>query len=223
MIIKVCGMRNPENIREVAGLKPDWMGLIFYEKSPRNVELRPTSAGIVPDNASEAASAIPKGIKRVGVFVDEMPQTIIAKAVLYNLDILQLHGEETPTLIRNLRATMVPDLRPNLLIMKVISVREPKDLAKCSIYEDCADLLLFDTKCKAKGGSGQQFDWDFLRFYHGNLPFILSGGIGPDDSERIKAIKHDKMLGIDLNSRFETSPAMKDTESLRQFIYSVRN
>lgn len=222
MIIKVCGMRQADNIREVARTGIDWMGMIFYDKSPRNVETLPTNAGIIPDNASEAAFAIPGNIKRVGAFVDEMPQTIITKTVLYSLDIIQLHGSETPTLIRNLRATIVPDLRRELKIMKAISVREPSDLGICEQYEDCADLFLFDTKCPSKGGSGEKFDWDVLKAYRGCLPFILSGGIGPDDAERVKAFHHDKLIGIDLNSRFETAPALKDTEAIRRFVNSIR-
>lgn len=202
MIIKVCGMRDPDNIREVAKTGPDWMGMIFYNKSPRFVA------------TPKAALSIPHGIKRVGVFVDAMPQTIITMVETCNLDIVQLHGNESPTLIRNLRSSIDRELK----FMKVISVVGTSDLEKCEGYEDCADYFLFDTKCKERGGSGRQFDWSVIERYNGNLPFILSGGIGPEDAERVLALRHPKLMGIDLNSRFETAPAVKDAEALSRFI-----
>lgn len=202
MIIKVCGMRDPDNIREVAKTGPDWMGMIFYNKSPRFVA------------TPKAALSIPYGIKRVGVFVDAMPQTIITMVETCNLDIVQLHGNESPTLIRNLRSSIDRELK----FMKVISVVGTSDLEKCEGYEDCADYFLFDTKCKERGGSGRQFDWSVIEGYNGYLPFILSGGIGPEDAERVLALRHPKLMGIDLNSRFETAPAIKDAEALSRFI-----
>lgn len=230
MIIKVCGMRDPDNIKAVAKTGIDWMGMIFYEKSPRYVGMRPSDAGITPDYAMEAADAIPEGIKRVGVFVDAMAQTIIAKTVAYRLDIIQLHGNETPTLLRNLRLTLMPEdgrtriagVSQDLKLMKVISVESAADLEKCRQYEDCADYLLFDTKCKERGGSGKQFDWTAVDAYDGALPFILSGGIGPGDEERLRAISNDRLMGIDLNSRFETSPAIKDAAAIAKFVDNMR-
>ena len=213
MLVKVCGMRDGENIRQVAELGVDWIGMIFWAKSPRNVTMIPTHAGIIPDKAPDSAAV--KGITRVGVFVDEMAQNIITRVVNFRLDLVQLHGHESPTLIRNLRKTLDPDIRPGIRFIKAISVSSREDIAAYKQYEDCVDYFLFDTKCQTVGGSGQQFDWSVLEAYDGTKPFLLSGGIGPEDIERIKTFQHPKCIGIDLNSRFETAPAQKDVPALR--------
>lgn len=228
LIIKVCGMRDKDNINEVAALGVDWIGMIFYEKSPRFVKMTPALAGIIPDTVEPSDPHHPTLDSqscpiRVGVFVDEMPQNIITRVVNFNLDIVQLHGHETPTLIRNLRRTLDPDIRPGIRFMKAISVESRDDIATYKDYEDCVDYFLFDTKCKTVGGSGQQFDWSVLQDYDGSKPFLLSGGIGPDDAERIRQFRHPKLMGIDVNSRFETAPALKDVEKLKSFIQQIKN
>ena len=156
--------------------------------------------------------------KRVGVFVDEMPQNIITRVVNFQLDIIQLHGHETPTMIRNLRRTLDPDIRPGVKFIKAISVGSRDDIATYKDYKDCVDYFLFDTKCQTVGGSGNQFDWSVLEAYDGETPFLLSGGIGPDDAERVRNFHHPKCIGIDLNSRFEIEPAFKDINKLKTFI-----
>ena len=216
MLIKVCGMRDGENIRQVTELGVDWIGMIFWAKSPRNVTMIPTHAGIIPDKAPDSVAM--KGITRVGVFVDEMAQNIITRVVNFRLDLVQLHGQEPPTLIRNLRKTLDPDIRPGIRFIKAISVSSREDIAAYKQYEDCVDYFLFDTRCPSVGGSGQQFDWSVLDAYDGDKPFLLSGGIGPEDAERIKTFQHPKCIGIDLNSRFETAPAQKDVAALRTFL-----
>ena len=218
MLVKVCGMRDGENIRQVAELGVDWIGMIFWSKSPRNVTMIPTHAGIIPDKAPSNNGIKLEGVPRVGVFVDEMPQNIITRVVNFHLDLVQFHGHESPTLIRNLRRTLDPDIRPGIRFIKAISVSNREDIATYKIYEDCVDYFLFDTKCQTVGGSGQQFDWSVLEAYDGTKPFLLSGGIGPDDAERIKTFQHPKCIGIDLNSRFETAPAQKDVYALRTFL-----
>ena len=218
MLVKVCGMRDGENIRQVAELGVDWIGMIFWSKSPRNVTMIPTHAGIIPDKAPSNNGIKLEGISRVGVFVDEMPQNIITRVVNFHLDLVQFHGHESPTLIRNLRRTLDPDIRPGIRFIKAISVSSREDIADYKQYEDCVDYFLFDTKCQTVGGSGQQFDWSVLEAYDGTKPFLLSGGIGPDDAERIKTFQHPKCIGIDLNSRFETAPAQKDVPALRTFL-----
>lgn len=232
MIVKVCGMRDGENIRQVAGLGVDWIGMIFWPKSPRYVSMIPTHAGIMPDRA--ALSALPSDHvpRRVGVFVDEMAQNIITRAVNFKLDLIQLHGHETPTLIRNLRATLDPDLRPGIQFIKTISVPDGpaahNAIATYKQYEDCVDYFLFDTHCKSVGGSGEHFDWSILEDYDGQKPFLLSGGIGPDDAGRIRDFfsaengASARCIGIDLNSRFETEPGMKNVESLRTFLKELK-
>ena len=138
MIVKVCGMRDGENIRQVAELGVDWIGMIFYPQSPRNVTMIPTHAGIIPDRGSVVGDF---KAKRVGVFVDEMAQNVVTRVVNFKLDMVQFHGHETPTLIRNLRHTLVPDIAPNILFLKTIHQNEPENYQP---YEDCVDYLLFD-------------------------------------------------------------------------------
>lgn len=210
MIVKVCGMRDSQNIRDVTAAGADWIGMIFWPQSPRCV-------GRVPDTAND------NGVKRVGVFVDGMVQDIIVATVNYRLDIVQLHGTETPAMIRNLRATLVPDIAPHTRIIKAISVSSPDDISLCHDYEDCVDTFLFDTKCRIVGGSGKQFDWSVLSLYHGSKPFLLSGGIGPSDTRMVKEFSHPQMIGVDINSRFETAPGMKDAEQIKNFIKQIKN
>ena len=200
MIIKVCGMREPENIRAVASLGIDLMGFIFYPSSSRFVQMISSCAGIIPDyseerlteakrvgNKCEEGGSVQDGNlpKRVGVFVDDMPQNIVTRVYNYALDYVQLHGNETVEMIDNLRRTIDPD-------------------------------------CDSYGGSGEQFDWKVLASYDGDTPFLLSGGIGPEDASRIKAFSHPQFAGIDLNSKFETAPALKDVEKLKTFIQEIR-
>ena len=214
-------MRDPENIRAVTSLGVDMIGLIFYKKSSRYVSQINTSAGIIPDRVSDdMVKDDTSEVSRVGVFVDEMMQNIVTRAYNFQLDYIQLHGDESVTYIDNLRRTLDPDIRPGIKIIKAISITNADDLKKAALYEGHVDLLLFDTKCPTVGGSGEQFDWSVLDGYDGQLPFILSCGIGPEDVEKVKAFHHDKCIGIDLNSKFETAPAVKDIEKLRQFVNS---
>ena len=218
LLIKVCGMRDLENIRALDTLGVDMMGLIFYPKSPRYVRSISVSAGIVPDRATSLQR--PKA-KLVGVFVNEMPQTVITHAYNYRLDYIQLHGDETPTYIDNLKRTLIPDILPDVRIIKALSIREADDVKRWRQYEGHVDMLLFDTKCKTVGGSGEQFDWSVLQGYDGDIPFLLSGGIGPQDVESIKQFRHPMFAGIDLNSKFEDAPAHKDIDRLQKFITSI--
>jgi len=213
-------MRDGENIRQVAELGVDWIGMIFWPKSPRNVTMIPSHAGIIPDRGNLSPLTSHLSPLRVGVFVDEMAQNIITRVVNYQLDLVQLHGHETPTLIRNLRRTLA-DIRP-VKFIKAISVGSREDIATYKDYEDCVDYFLFDTKCQTVGGSGNQFDWSVLDAYDGDLPFLLSGGIGPDDAERVKAFHHPKCIGIDLNSKFEVEPGLKDAGKLKSFLERVK-
>lgn len=226
LLVKVCGMRSPDNIRAVASLPIDMMGFIFYPKSSRYVGMSPSYTGLLPDVADEAlGEAVGSGgrhIYKVGVFVDAMPQDIITHVVSFGLDAVQLHGSETPTLIRNLRHTIVPDLRQRLTVIKAISIGGAADFDKCAQYEGVADMFVFDTKCAGHGGSGEQYDWSLLDAYKGHTPFLLSGGIGECDVERIKAISHPMFVGVDLNSCFETAPAVKDAKALGRFIEQLR-
>ena len=239
MIVKVCGMRDADNIREVSQLGIDMIGFIFYPKSPRYVQMISSRAGIIPDYSEERIKQASKFAKstaedenegkdaaklpaRVGVFVDDMPQNIVTRVYNYNLDYIQLHGHEPRETCENLRATIDPDIKKGIKIIKAISVSTADDIQKYKEYVGAVDLFLFDTKCKTVGGSGEQFDWSVLEQYDGDVPFLLSGGIGPENAERVKAFHHPKCVGIDLNSKFEIEPALKDVEKLREFLIKVK-
>lgn len=220
-------MRDAENIRAVSELDINLMGFIFWQKSPRFVKMISSQTGIMPDysHLKIQGNKGPKRqeIKRVGVFVDDMPQNIVTRVYNYQLDYVQLHGNESRVMIENLRRTLDPDIRKGIQITKAISVESAVDIAKCEEYEGVVDLFLFDTKTPLVGGSGNQFDWSVLEGYKGQTPFLLSGGIGPDDVERVKSFRHPMFVGIDLNSKFETEPAVKDVEKLRTFIKVIRH
>ncbi len=211
-------MRDADNIRDISALGVDMIGLIFYPPSPRYVQQFSSGAGIIPDYAPDMG----KTPLRVGVFVDDMPQNIVTRVYNYKLDYIQLHGNEPRETLENLRATIDPDIKPNIKIIKAISVSSAEDINKYKEYVGAADLFLFDTKCKTVGGSGEQFDWQVLQAYDGDVPFLLSGGIGPDDAERVRNFHHPKCIGIDLNSKFEIEPALKDVEKLKQFLVKVK-
>lgn len=202
-LIKVCGMREAVNIREVEALGPDWMGFIFWPKSSRYV--------------SKAPEHLPHHCKRVGVFVDQPVDEVVRTADDYTLDIIQLHGHESPDYIRVLRQNS-----HSPAVIKAFSIATATDMERCKDYEGIADYFLFDTKTPLVGGSGRQFDWTILSLYTGQTPFLLSGGIGPDDAGRLRAFRHDKCIGIDLNSRFEAKPALKDVGLLKPFIQKIR-
>lgn len=223
MVIKVCGMRDAQNIREVSQLGVDMIGMIFYPKSPRYVEMQSSHAGIIPDYVKEDINIkSAKSPARVGVFVDDMVQNIVTRVVNYHLDYVQLHGNEPREMCENLRLTLDPDIRPGIKIIKAISVSDASDIQKYKEYVGAVDLFLFDTKCKTVGGSGQQFDWQVLEQYDGEVPFLLSGGIGPEDASRLHAFHHPKCIGIDLNSRFEIEPGVKNVEKLKGFLNEIQ-
>lgn len=191
-------MRDPENIRAVEKLvQPDMMGFIFWEGSKRYVP--------------EVPAYLPKCAK-VGVFVTPTEEEVLQKVKDFGLNAIQLHGGESADFCCRIKeATHLP-------IIKAFSIATASDIAATSHYVDVATLFLFDTKCKSVGGSGDKFDWDILQQYDGNTPFLLSGGIGPGDEEKIRRWRHPRWIGIDLNSRFETAPAYKDVESLAKFV-----
>ncbi len=203
MRIKVCGMRDPENIRAVEeAVHPDMMGFIFWEGSKRCV--------------TKVPAYLPK-CTRVGVFVNPTGEDIIHKVKDFGLNAIQLHGGESADFCRRIKEAT------NLPVIKAFSIATTSDIAETIHYEDAANLFIFDTKCKTIGGSGEQFDWDILQQYDGNTPFLLSGGIGPGDEEKVRRWRHPRLIGIDLNSRFETAPAYKDAEALANFVAKLRS
>lgn len=202
-IIKVCGMREADNIREVEDIHGvDMLGFIFYSKSPRFVN-------VIPDYLPEKAH-------RVGVFVNEDKQVVTTLANRFGLNYIQLHGNESPDYCRSLSNC-------GLKIIKAFSIAQPNDLNNVREYEDICDLFVFDTKCEGYGGSGNQFDWDILHSYQGNVPFLLSGGIDSDSAKGLKEFTHPRLKGYDLNSRFELKPALKDPERIRKFLKELES
>ena len=196
-------MRDADNIREVEALGIDYMGFIFWPKSSRYV--------------SEMPAYLPTKCKRVGVFVDASIGDVMTIAEQYQLDLIQLHGQESSSYITQLRPHLSV-LNSKISIIKALNIATADDLEATKRYEGYVDYFLFDTKGKMVGGNGEKFDWSVLSAYTGNTPFILSGGIGPDDAERVKAFNHPKCIGIDLNSKFEIFPALKDVNKLQEFI-----
>ena len=184
-------MREPENIQAVEQLDVDMLGFIFWPGSPRYVGQIYPKAGSLADDLSGNGRYEAKKAARVGVFVDDSPQNIVAHVRNCHLQSVQLHGSESPMMIDSLRHLLAPGIR----IIKALSIGSPADMERYKVYEGHVDMFLFDTKCQSVGGSGKQFDWSVLNAYDGSAPFLLSGGIGPDDAERVKGFRHSRLAG----------------------------
>ena len=192
-------MRDGGNIRAVDELGVDWMGFIFYPHSERYV--------------GNELTKLPRTAERVGVFVNETMDVILEKVAEYFLDIVQLHGDESPEFCKQLR-------KHDILVMKAFRIGNRLPEEEIAAYKECCDFFLFDTQTPTYGGSGRQFDWDLLFYYSGDTPFILSGGIGPDDVQAIREVDNPMCIGIDINSKFELSPAIKSIQLIEEFIES---
>lgn len=201
MKVKICGMRDAQNIGEITALKPDYMGFIFYEPSPRNC------IGL----DSSIIASLPNEIEPVMVSVDMKEDEVVSIAERYGFRTLQLHGKESPEACSRLRSR-------GFKIIKAIGMHSAESLKSLKKYEGEVDLFLLDTFTQSKGGSGKKFNWNTLYEYNLGEPFILSGGIGPNDAESILEVRHPKFEGIDLNSRFEYSPGIKDIQLLQRFL-----
>lgn len=197
MKIKVCGMRDAENISELVKLKPDFIGFIFYNKSKRFI-------------ADFPQVNFPKGIKKVGVFVNENTKTIIDKVKKHQLDFVQLHGHETPEYCSKL-------YHYKIKIIKAFSVDENFDFNSIESYKNYCKYFLFDTKGENFGGNGIKFNWEILQKYRGKIPFLLSGGISKNEVLEIQKIKHPAFEGVDINSGFEIEPALKNIDDIKEF------
>jgi phosphoribosylanthranilate isomerase len=200
MLIKVCGLSKEEQFLELDETqKVDFVGMIFHEKSPRNF-----TADLCPQL---------KKAKKVGVFLNKDLPFVLEKIKKHQLEIIQLHGQETVDYCLKLNGFVT--------VIKVFNVDEEFDFSSTDKYLEAADYFLFDTKSKMGGGSGKKFDWSILNRYTSNLPFILSGGIGEDDLDAILNFSHPQFVGIDLNSRFEIEPGIKNIEKIKNFISNV--
>jgi len=204
MKLKICGMKYQDNILKVAALKPDYMGFIFYDKSLRYV--------------SDAIPNLPDGIKKVGVFVNSSLDTIKKHIHNYNLQAVQLHGQENSEFCQKIQNEGVE-------VIKVFSIEKTFNFTQLSPFEPYVDYFLFDTKGANPGGNGYCFDWNILQHYKSNVPYFLSGGIGLDTREALERFKSSPISthchALDVNSKFELKPALKDDIKLKQFIETL--
>lgn len=197
--LKICGMKAPQNIEAIAALKPDYMGFIFYKKSPRYVDA--PIPNISPD------------IARVGVFVDADLSFIRQKIKDYNLQAVQLHGQESASFCQDLKT------QESVNIIKAFSVRDDFNFNRLTSYLKAVDYFLFDTKGKNPGGNGRTFNWEILKDYPFHKPFFLSGGIGLTEISSIQQLRQKNLPlhAVDVNSKFETQPGEKDIETVKEF------
>ncbi len=208
--IKICGLKH--NIIEVAALNPDYIGFIFYDKSPRYFD-------------GNEIPALPKGIKKVGVFVNAGPNEIVHTVNKHKLDVIQLHGDETKEQLVAIQCALEQFVNHGYEVWKVFNVGDDFDFSELIPFEGNVDKFLFDTKGDERGGNGKPFNWDVLKKYPCKTPFILSGGIGPDSVPKIKKIlKTDLPLyALDVNSRFEIYSGLKDSEKLKIFMEDLNS
>ena len=199
MKLKICGMKYQDNIIEVATLQPDYLGFIFHKPSQRHFE--------------EKIPELPKSIKKVGVFVDEKIEFISSQIDKHHLDAIQLHGHESPETCRILKSS-------GKEVIKVFSIKDEFDFSVLEPYEEVCDYFLFDTKGKLPGGNGYSFNWNVLEAYPSTKPFILSGGIGLEQIEKLNEFKKSDAskycFAIDVNSKFEIEPGLKNSEELKE-------
>lgn len=203
MKIKVCGLRDKENILAVDALQPDFVGFIFYPKSPRFV-------------SDESVCQLKTQAQKVAVTVNMNFTELDALHGRTGITHFQLHGNEAISLCEQLRTK-------GFKVIKAVSVTDEASLAKASEFDDAVDYLLFDTAAAGYGGSGKSFNWHWLQAYKGNTPFLLSGGIGPENLETLRSIRHDQFCGIDLNSRFESDKAIKNIPLLTTFLHELQS
>jgi len=202
--IKVCGLKNAENIKAVAALSPDYMGFICYGLTPRFI------AGL----SSDVLDALPDTIYKTGVFVNEDKEKINNLIDQFGFNAVQLHGDESPAFAHS--------FRNRVKVFKAFGVDDNFDFEQLAAYTGSVDYFMFDTKTEGYGGSGKTFDWAMLENYKLDIPFFLSGGISLDNLEKIKNIKHPQFYGVDLNSRFELEPGLKDVQQLEKAFKILR-
>lgn len=203
--IKICGMKFSENITEIATLLPDYLGFIFYEKSPRYLENN------IP--------FLDKSIQKVGVFVNPTFEEVKEKVTQYKLDLVQLHGEEPEDfciLIENI----------GIKVIKAFSVDNLFNFSILETYKNSCSYFLFDTKGKQYGGNGTVFDWSILKNYSLDKPYFLSGGIGLEHTDAFEEFSKKEYakncISLDLNSRFEIEPGLKNLITLKEFIQQIK-
>ena len=197
--LKICGMKVPSNIEGAIALQPDYLGFIFYPGSKRFVDH--LDAAVVKNISAD--------IKTTGVFVDEKLETVLATIGLYQLKAVQLHGNESPEYCAALSGKAE--------VIKAFGISESFDFNMLKAYEGTADYFLFDTQTPGHGGSGQTFNWQLLDKYTLQTPYFLSGGIGLENAAELMGITDARLYALDVNSRFELAPGLKDIDLLNQF------
>jgi phosphoribosylanthranilate isomerase len=209
MNIKVCGITTMKQLQQLDGLEIDFAGLNFYKGSPRYVGDKIATKEI--QNADF-------DIKKVGVFVNSDYEEVMKTIDDYALDIVQLHGNESPELC----SMLAEDIEVIKVFRIDANTKKVDDLLKD--FDDVCDYYLFDAggQKETLGGTGVKFDWDLLLKAKIEKPFFLSGGIGPDDVAKIKAFRHPDFFAIDINSKFETAPGVKDMAKLLKFVKELR-
>lgn len=205
MMIKVCGMRDRDNVSEVAALHPYFMGFIYYPKSPRHIG----------DMDAAVVKSLPKRVMPVLVTVDMPAEQILEFVDRYGFRGVQLHGDESPDKCRELRSR-------GLYVLKAMPMSDSSSVAALEPYRGTIDLLVLDTATPGKGGSGRKFNWSLIDGVNFPADFLLSGGIGTDDATSIAQLHHPQFAGVDLNSRFETTPGIKSATLLHQFMQSLK-
>ncbi|WP_449435367.1 phosphoribosylanthranilate isomerase [Pedobacter steynii] len=199
--LKVCGMKVPSNIEMVADLQPDYIGFIFYKGSKR----------YVADLSAQFVKDLPSNIKRTGVFVNEELRTVVERVLEYGLHAVQLHGDELASYARELKALL------DIEVIKAFGIDDQFDFDQLDAYSDSVDYFLFDTKTPDHGGSGRVFNWDLLKKYSLDKPYFLSGGIDLESIDEINRIKDERFYAVDVNSKFELEPGLKDIDKLIDF------
>lgn len=224
MKIKVCGMRNPNNICAVAALGIDMIGLVFIKNSPCYVSMINSLSGIVPDFCEDSLAGKVqhkshvqhgKSVEKVGVFADDMPQNIVMRVYKFHLDYVQLNGEESAIMIDNLLHTLKPDIQPNIKIIKKIKIRKPSDFDICNSYEGLINLFLFEPDTE------DYVDVNLLKKYQGNIPFLLGGNMENSLLYINDLKKIDKFAGLNISTGFETEPGIKNVEKLKKFLLKI--
>lgn len=203
--LKVCGMRDADNIRQLAALNPDYIGFIFYAESKRYAEFLD----------STVLAELPSSIKKTGVFVNATSQDILEKVQKYQLDAIQLHGQESPKFCLEFKNSGIE-------VIKAFGVDEAFDFNISNAYQSAVDYFLFDTKTPLHGGSGHLFNWDLLKAYMLATPYFLSGGISAEQVSDLLKLTDERLYALDLNSRFEVAPGVKDIEKLTLFFNEIR-
>src|SRR5664279_1167449 len=204
--VKVCGMVNSLNLKNVAAGDPDFLGLIYYHGSPRYVG---------EETEPELLESFPQGIKRVGVFLNANISEVLSISKRATLDLIQLHGNESPAYCSRLNST-------GLSVIKGFNIENEFNFETLTGYLPVCDFFLFDTKSKKPGGSGIKFNWEKLDEYSLDKPFFLSGGIGPEDAGLVKSIRNNGLYAVDINSRFETVTGIKNAELVKEFIKEIK-